>query len=79
MNESEYRNTRKSALRQLIIDFPNSPECSINDVRMRRVYTWTEGAEERNPNEGNNTVTQKKRSVECMMAVEIMTIGAITS
>lgn len=72
MNESEYRNTRKSALRQLIIDFPNSPECSINDVRMRRVYTWTEGAEERNPNEGNNTVTQKKRSVECMMAVEIM-------
>lgn len=39
---------------------------------MRRVYTWTEGAEERNPNEGNNTVTQKKRSVECMMAVEIM-------
>lgn len=46
---------------------------------MRRVYTWTEGAEERNPNEGNNTVTQKKRSVECMMAVEIMTIGAITS
>lgn len=31
------------------------------------------------PNEGNNTVTQKRRSVECMMAVEIMTIGALTS